>query len=55
MKYKKGVFIRYRTIFGWTNWKGKVKHIWKILFDRVMIVESDIPAENIEIFERTKK
>ena len=52
MKYRKGIYLEYNTIFGWKNWYGKFLHIWKILLNKPLKVIVDIKKADSKTIEK---
>ena len=51
-KYKKGVNIKYHTIFYFPNWKLMINHMWRVLTKKPLIVIGNPLGKDIEEFWR---
>lgn len=57
MKYRRGIHLKYHTIFGWSTLKSKLIHIWRILLNKPLTVVVNIQkkdANQIEEFWRIR-
>jgi len=51
-RYKKGINISYITVMKWEYTYGKLGHIWAVIRNKPIRIDSVIPKENIIHYDR---